>query len=84
MVYGGIGKKAHTIQMNTDHTLHVRVERRGDKYTWQLHRDGHFQPVKFSAPVYLSEETARAAGNEVRADHLIHLARVAARRPKAK
>jgi hypothetical protein len=68
--------------MDADDTLHVRVQRRGDKYTWALHRDGHFQPVKFSAPVYLSEETARAAGHEVRTDHLAQLARVAARRLK--
>src|SRR6266851_5433612 len=61
-----------------------RVERRGDKYTWALHRDGRFQPVKFSAPVYLSEEAARAAGTEVRTDHLAQLARLGARRPRAK
>src|SRR5260370_39809773 len=40
--------------------------------TWELHRDGHFQPVRFSAPVYLSEEAARASGNEVRTVHLAH------------
>jgi hypothetical protein len=67
-----------------DSTLHVRVERRGDKFIWALHRDGHYQPVKFSAPVYASEETARAAGTEVRTDHLARLARMAARRPRAK
>ena len=35
--------------------LTVRVEPRGDKYIWELHRDYHYQPVKFSAPIYLSE-----------------------------
>jgi hypothetical protein len=71
------------IQMDT-RSLTVRVERRGDKYTWELHRDGHFHPVKFSAPVYVSEEAARAAGNEARTEHLAYLARLAARRPRAK
>jgi hypothetical protein len=75
---------AQTIQMNVDNTLHVRVGRRGDKYTWELHRDGRFQPVKFSAPVYSSEKAARAAGNEVWTDHLSQLARLAARRLRAK
>src|SRR3981081_2434663 len=76
--------RRYPIQMHTDGSLTVRVERRGDKYTWQLHRDGRFHPVKFSAPVYVSEEAARAAGNEVRTDHLAQLARLAARRPRAK
>ena len=35
--------------MDANNTLHVRVERRGHKYIWALHRDGHFHPVKFSA-----------------------------------
>jgi hypothetical protein len=75
---------AQTIQMDKKDGLAVRVERRGDKFTWELHRDGRFQPVKFSAPVYVSEEAARAAGIEVRTDHLAQLARLAARRPKVK
>jgi hypothetical protein len=75
---------AQTIQMDKNSSLTVRVERRGDKYTWELHRDGHFHPVRFSVPVFVSEEAARAAGNEVRTDHLAQLARLAARRPKAK
>jgi hypothetical protein len=75
---------AQTIQMDTNRSLTVRVERRGDKYAWQLHRDGHFQPVKFSAPVYVSEEAAKASGNEARTVHLSYLARLAARRPRAK
>jgi hypothetical protein len=75
---------AQAIQMGADTSLTVRVKRRGDKYTWELHRDGRFHPVKFSAPVYVSEEAATAAGNEVRTDHLAQLARLVARRPKAK
>jgi hypothetical protein len=70
--------------MDTDGSLTVRVGRRGDKYTWELHRDGRFHPVKFSAPVYASEEAARAAGDEVRTDHLAQLARLAARRTRMK
>jgi hypothetical protein len=66
--------------MDTDGSLTVRVGRRGDKYTWELHRDGRFHPVKFSAPVYASEEAARAAGHEVRTDHLAQLVRLAATR----
>jgi hypothetical protein len=71
--------QAHTTQMGVNSELIVRVERRGDKYTWELRRDGHFQPVKFSAPVFLSENAARASGNEVRT---LYLARLAARRRK--
>jgi hypothetical protein len=84
LIFKLLAAQAHAVQMDANSSLTVRVERRGDKYTWELHRDGHFQPVKFSAPVYLSEEAARASGNEVRRDHLARLARVAARRPSAK
>jgi hypothetical protein len=84
LIFKLLAAQAHTLQMDANSNLTVRVERRGDQYTWELHRDGHFHPVKFSAPVYVSEEAARAAGNEVRKDHLAHLARLAARRPKAK
>jgi hypothetical protein len=73
--------QAHTMQTGADSELRVRVERRGDKYTWELRRDGHFKPVKFSAPVYLSEKAARASGNEVRTRYL---ERLAARRSKVK
>jgi hypothetical protein len=83
LIFNLLAAQAHTIQMDANNALHVRVERRGDKYIWALHRDGHFHPVKFSAPVYSSEETAKAAGNEVRKDHLAHLARAAARGKRA-
>jgi hypothetical protein len=63
--------------MDANSSLTVRVERRGGKYAWELHRDGRFYPVKFSAPVYLSEEAARAAGIEVRTKHLAQLAQLA-------
>ena len=84
LIFKLLAAQGHTIHMDPNSSLKVRVERRGDKYTWALHRDGRFQPVKFSAPVYLSEEAARAAGTEVRTDHLAQLARLAARRPRAK
>ena len=84
LIFKLLAAQAHTIQMDVNRTLTVRIERRGDKYTWELHRDGHFQPVKFSVPIYLSEEAARAAGNEVRTIHLAYLARLAARRQRAK
>ena len=50
--------------MDANRTLTVQVQRSGDKYTWELRRDGHFYPVKFSVPIYLSEEAARASGND--------------------
>ena len=84
LIFTLLAAQTHTLKMEANSGLRVRVERRGDKYTWELHRDGHFQPVKFSVPVYLSEEAARASGNEARAAHLAHLARLAARRPRAK
>jgi hypothetical protein len=67
------------MSMDTSGTLKVRVERRGDRYVWELHRDGVVQPIKYSAPIYLSEKAAKASGDAVRKDHL---ARLAARRAK--
>ena len=72
------------LQMDSYRSLTVRVGRRGDKYIWELHREGHFHPVKFSSPLYVSEEMARAFGNEARTIHLAYLSRLAARRPRAK
>lgn len=76
-------RRIRLFQMN-DSSLTVRVKPHGDKYTWELHRDGHFEPVKFSAPVYSSEEAAKASGNEARTIYLAHLARSAARRRRVK
>ena len=84
LIFKLLAAQARTMRMDANSGLRVRVERRGNKYIWELHRDGHFQPVKFSAPVYLSEEEARASGNEIRRAHLANLARLAARRPSAK
>jgi hypothetical protein len=79
-----LAAQVHTMQMDADSSLKVRVEKRGNKYIWELHRDGGFQPVKFSVPAYLSEEAARVAGNEVRIDHLAHLAGLGDRPRKVK
>jgi hypothetical protein len=70
---------AQELAMRSALELKVRVEPRGDKYIWELRRDGHYQPVKFSAPVYLSKEAARGSGNEART---LYLARLTARRSR--
>jgi hypothetical protein len=71
--------------MDGSRSLEVRVEKRGDKYVWELHREGVARPVKFSAPVYLSETAAaRTSGDEVRKDHLAQLAARAAKRTSVK
>jgi len=70
--------------MDDSRRLEVRVEKRGDKYVWELHREGVAQPVKYSAPVYLSETAARTSGDEVRKDHLARLAARAAKKASVK
>ena len=52
-------------------TLTVQVARHGDKYAWKLYSDGHYQPIKFSVPIFLSEDAAHAAGQDVRARYLV-------------
>jgi hypothetical protein len=66
--------------MDLGDSLEVRVERRGNKYVWELHREGVAQPIKFSVPIYSSEAAARSSGNEVRKDHLARLAARSAKR----
>jgi hypothetical protein len=66
--------------MDGSGSLDVRVVRRGDKYVWELHREGVAQPLKFSAPIYLSETAARTSGDEARKDHLARLAAKSAKR----
>ena len=60
--------------MSAEAQLRVLVERRGEKFIWELRRDGHFRPVKFSVPIYFSEDAAMAAGGEVRTHYLARLA----------
>ncbi len=70
--------QAHMMQMGATTELRVQIERRGDKYRWELHRDCRVQPVKFSAPIFLSEEAARASGDNLRTRYLARLAAGAA------
>ena len=37
-----LATQAHTMQTGVNGELTVRVKRRGDKYIWELHRDGHY------------------------------------------
>ena len=69
--------------MDTSASLKVRVEKRGKRYLWELYRDGLVQPVKFSVPIYLSEESARNSGNDAMKDHLARLAAKWAKKTKA-
>jgi hypothetical protein len=61
--------------MSTSESLTVHVARCGDKFLWELHRDGIAQPVKFSVPIFLSEDAAKASGTEARSAHLARLAK---------
>jgi hypothetical protein len=65
-------------------TLTVQVAQHGDKYAWELYSDGHYQPIKFSVPIFLSQAAAQAAGHDVRARYLARLARSATRQPRIK
>ena len=53
--------------MNDDATLSVRVTKNGKNYGWELYRDGIALKVKYSAPIYITEESAMAAGCHARA-----------------
>ena len=64
--------------------LTVQVALHGDKYAWKLYSDGHYHPIKFSVPIFLSADAAHAAGHDVRARYLVRLARSAARQPRIK
>ncbi len=79
LLFNMLAAQAHTMAGNEP--LRVHVEPRGDKYIWELRREGRLRPVKFSAPIYLSDEAARASGNEVLKNFL---ARPAARPPRVK
>jgi len=66
-------QKAHSCGMDTDDGLSVRVARNGKNYLWELHRDGVAQKVKYSGPIYFTEESAMAAGWQARALYLARL-----------
>jgi hypothetical protein len=73
LIFKFLEAQAHMMQMGATTELRVKIERRGDKYSWELHRDCRLQPVKFSAPIFLSEEAARASGDNVRTRYLARL-----------
>jgi hypothetical protein len=44
-----LAAQVHTIRLEWAPTVASEFEATGgDKYTWGLHRDGHFHPVRFS------------------------------------
>ena len=45
--------------------LEVRVAKSGDNYAWGIHFLGCNEPVRFSVPIFVSENDARAAGEKV-------------------
>jgi 3-hydroxymyristoyl/3-hydroxydecanoyl-(acyl carrier protein) dehydratase len=59
--------------MDINGSLTVRVGRSGSKYIWQLYREGIVENVKFSGPIYPSEESAMAAGHKARTYYLARL-----------
>jgi hypothetical protein len=76
--------EVHSARMDFAGGLEVRVERRGRKFVWVLHREGVTQPIKFSVPIYSSEVAARNSGNEARKDHLARLAARAVKKTSVK
>jgi hypothetical protein len=68
----------------TDPSLSVLVQKCGEKFIWELRRDGLSQAIKFSAPIYLSEKEAKTSGENVRTTYITRNApeRSARRRPK--
>jgi hypothetical protein len=66
--------------MNTNDGLKVRVAQRGEKFIWELHREGITWPVKFSIPIFLSEASANASGAAARTAHLARLAKTISRK----
>jgi hypothetical protein len=66
-----------------DSSLKVHVELRGNKYIWELRRDGLAGPIKYSVPIYASADTARTSGDMARQDHLTRLAARSAKRRRS-
>jgi hypothetical protein len=72
---GAFGRaKRKVIDMDANSSLTVRVGRSGSKYIWQLHRDGIVEKVKYSGPIYISEQSAMVAGQAARTIYLSRLA----------
>jgi hypothetical protein len=70
------------IDFMEDAGLSVRIARGGSNYTWELHRAGIAQKVKYSAPIYITEESAMAAGCHARELYLARLERKKAAVPR--
>ena len=66
--------------MDNQAGLSIRVATSGKNYRWEIYRDGIAQKVKYSAPIYITEESAMAAGREARALYLVRLGR--SRKPR--
>jgi hypothetical protein len=49
-----------------DDNMEVHVCRHGGSFAWELHRPDKFKAVRYSVPIYVSEEAARSAGYEAR------------------
>lgn len=73
--------QAHAVGM--DNSLKVHVERRGNKYIWELRRDGVAGPVKYSVPIYPSADTARTSGDVARQEYSARLAARLAKRERS-
>jgi hypothetical protein len=68
------GREAHSLMMDED-LLTVRTRQHAAGYAWELYRASKAAAVKFSVPIYGSEEAARIAGVEARRLHLDALAK---------
>jgi hypothetical protein len=77
------GCRAHSLRMADDFValpieddlLTVRTRRHAAGFAWELYRASKAVAVKYSVPIYKSEEAARIAGVEARRLHLGALAK---------
>jgi hypothetical protein len=58
-----------------DDVLTVRTRQHAAGFAWELYRASKAVAVKYSVPIYASEEAARLAGAEARRLHLGALAK---------
>jgi hypothetical protein len=57
--------RAHTAVMQQDEeNMEVHVCKHGGSFAWELHRPDKLKAVRYSVPIYGSEEAARSAGYE--------------------
>jgi hypothetical protein len=77
------GRGAHSLAMSDDllsfpvddDLLTVRTRQHAAGFAWELYRGSKAAAVKYSVPIYGSEEAARIAGVEARRLHLGALAK---------